>query len=200
MATVEKSAEYLAKVNWRTLMEWVTAEAILTRPTDPVIFCRDLLSIHVHKRAGGSRSLSILLRVCIYQGLLVAAGDSFAPEQITECLRQTYTDATALADENGIIRGKQIESTSDNETQRLRDRLQVIEKLLEASRAMSTKLDPIEATDNIIHQCCSVLAADRATIFTIDEHAHEVVLMVAHGARNIRMTIGQVPSVLGVVS
>ena len=57
---------------------------------------------------------------------------------------------------------------------------------------MSTKLDPLEATENITYQACQVLNADRATIFTVDDQAQELVLYVAQGANNIRVPMGVV--------
>lgn len=66
------------------------------------------------------------------------------------------------------------------------------ERLLEAARAMSTKLDPLEATENITYQACQVLKADRATIFTLDKATNELVLYVAQGAQDIRVPMGVV--------
>ena len=40
---VEGAAEYLQRHNFKTLIEWITAECILSRPTDPFPFVRDLL-------------------------------------------------------------------------------------------------------------------------------------------------------------
>lgn len=36
----EKAADYLTRVNWKSFIEWMTAEAILNRPHDPLQFCR----------------------------------------------------------------------------------------------------------------------------------------------------------------
>ena len=40
---VEKATDYLSRINWKSLIEWMTAEAILNRPSDPIQFCRDIL-------------------------------------------------------------------------------------------------------------------------------------------------------------
>jgi len=46
MTTPAKANEYLSKVNWKTLVEWLTAEAVLNRPQDPVQVCfRNLKTI-----------------------------------------------------------------------------------------------------------------------------------------------------------
>jgi hypothetical protein len=36
----------------KSLMEWLTAETILSRPRDPVTCCRDLLSQQIKARGG----------------------------------------------------------------------------------------------------------------------------------------------------
>ena len=39
------------------------------------------------------------------------AGAEFKPEMVTDWLRNCYTEATALVDEHGMIKGKQLDST-----------------------------------------------------------------------------------------
>ena len=89
MASVEKATEYLSRVNWKSMIEWLTAEAILNRPRDPLQFCRDVLGTKLAQRGG----------------------TDFRPEQVTDWLRGCYTEATALVDENGVIHGKQVGET-----------------------------------------------------------------------------------------
>jgi hypothetical protein len=48
----EKAADYLTRVNWKSLVEWLTAEAILNRPSDPLQFCRDVLGAKLAEREG----------------------------------------------------------------------------------------------------------------------------------------------------
>lgn len=50
----------------------------------------------------------------------------------------------------------------------------------------------VQATDNIVGETCRILGCDRATIFTLDAVAKELVLSVAEGAKNIRVPVGQV--------
>ena len=52
----EKATEYLSRVNWKSLVEWATAEVILNRPSDPVQV-RCLLSLSLSP-ALTSRQLS----------------------------------------------------------------------------------------------------------------------------------------------
>ena len=47
MATLEKATEYLSRINWKSLVEWFSAEVILHRPLDPIQHVRDLLGSKV---------------------------------------------------------------------------------------------------------------------------------------------------------
>jgi hypothetical protein len=172
MTSPEKATDYLARVNWKTLVEWMTAEAILNRPADPVQFCRDILGAKLAERGNVE----------------------FRPEQLTDWLRNCYTEATALVDEHGIIYGKSVEKSPMTVHEQLVDmkrKVNGMQKLLDASRTIAT-LDPLAATDNIVTETCRILNCDRATIFTLDEDSHELVLCAAEGARNIRVPVGQV--------
>lgn len=168
----EKATDYLSRVNWKSLVEWLTAEAILNRPIDPVQFCRDLL---------GER-------------LADQATAEFKPDQITDWLRNCYTEATALVDEHGVIQGKTLERAQQSlpeQVSELKRKVEGMQKLLDASSTIAT-LDPLQATDNIVAETCRILNCDRATIFTVDKVTQELVLCVAEGAKNIRVPIGQV--------
>eukprot|EP01036_Dinobryon_divergens_P027418 gene27418-36190_t len=167
----EKATDYLARVNWKSFIEWMTAEAILNRPPDILQFCRDLLG---EKLAG-------------------LAGADFKPEMVTDWLRNCYTEATALVDEHGMIKGKQLDKAQlslPEQIINLRRKLDGMQKLLDSS-AVIASLDPFEATENIIFEACRILDCDRATIFTLDKITQELVLSVAEGAKNIRVPIGQ---------
>ncbi len=168
----EKATDYLSKVNWKSLVEWLTAEAILNRPVDPIQFCRDLLG----------------------EKLSEQSGSEFKPDQITDWLRNCYTEATALVDEHGVIQGKTLEKAQQSlpeQITELRRKVDGMQKLLDASSTIAT-LDPLQATDNIVAETCRILNCDRATIFTLDKITQELVLSVAEGAKNIRVPIGQV--------
>lgn len=167
----EKATDYLAKVNWKSLIEWLTAEAILNRPANPIQFCRDLLG----------------------EKLADAPDSEFKPELITDWLRNCYTEATALVDENGVIQGKTLETAQQSLSEQvidLRRKVDGMQTLLDASSTIAT-LDPHQATENIIFETCRILDCDRATIFTLDKITSELVLSVAEGAKNIRIPVGQ---------
>ena len=46
-------------------------------------------------------------------------------------------------------------------------RLGLLEKLLQSNRKISGTLDPVQATETIIQESCSLLECERATIFTV---------------------------------
>lgn len=129
----EKATEYLNRVNWKSLVEWLTAEAILNRPVDPLQYCRDLL--------GGK--------------LAERGGMDFRPEQITDWLRNCYTEATSLVDENGVIHGKTLEVSQKSLPEQLDDmhrQVDAMQKLLDASKTIAN-LDPSQVCLSI---CCRV--------------------------------------------
>jgi len=167
----EKATDYLSRVNWKSLVEWLTAEAILNRPANPIQFCRDILG----------------------EKLADQSSADFKPDNITEWLRSCYTEATALVDEHGIIQGKTLEAAQQSlpeQITELRRKVDGMQQLLDASSTIAT-LDPHQATDNIVAETCRILNCDRATIFTVDNITKELVLSVAEGAKNIRVPIGQ---------
>mmetsp|Transcript_2017 Transcript_2017/g.3172 ORF Transcript_2017/g.3172 Transcript_2017/m.3172 type:complete len:485 (-) Transcript_2017:186-1640(-) len=166
----EKATDYLSRVNWKSMVEWLTAEAILNRPANPVQFCRDLIG----------------------EKLADQTSDDYKPDQVTEWLRNCYTEATALVDEHGVIKGKTLETAEASlpeQVTELKRKVTGMEKLLDASSTIAT-LDPHQATDNIVAETCRILNCDRATIFTVDKITNELVLSVAEGAKNIRVPIG----------
>ena len=153
------------------MMEWLTAEAILNRPIDPVQFARDVIGVKLTERSGGD----------------------FRPEALTDWLRNTYTEASALVDEHGVIHGKVLEQASQSvpeQLQEMKTKTANMEKILEASKSISS-LDPTEAANNITTSCCKILDCDRATMFTLDPIAQELLLWVAEGAKNIRVPLGE---------
>jgi len=167
----EAATEFLSRLNWKSFVEWMTAETILNRPTDPIQFCRDLLGAKLAERGGSE----------------------FRAEQVTDWLRNCYTEATAMVDEHGIIHGKTLEEAKQSLPEQLTEakkKIEGMQKLLDASSTIAT-LDPLQATDNIVAETCRILNCDRSTIFVLDEPTQELVLCVAEGAKNIRVALGQ---------
>eukprot|EP00618_Florenciella_parvula_P012811 CAMPEP_0119507266 /NCGR_PEP_ID=MMETSP1344-20130328/27208_1 /TAXON_ID=236787 /ORGANISM="Florenciella parvula, Strain CCMP2471" /LENGTH=465 /DNA_ID=CAMNT_0007543883 /DNA_START=64 /DNA_END=1458 /DNA_ORIENTATION=+ len=171
MGTPEEASDYLSRTNFKSVIEWLTAEAILNRPDDPMIFCRNLLDQKIDARGGVD----------------------YNAEHPTEYVRSCYAEASNLADEHGRIHGKVVAPVTTSSNQQmdiLGKKLKILERLIVASRAIADSLDPYEATQAIIKESCSVLNADRASIFTVSLDKKSLQLMIAEGAKNITVPIG----------
>lgn len=167
----EKATDYLSRVNWKSLVEWITAEVILNRPVDPLQYCRDIIGAKISERTNVE----------------------YRPEQITDWLRNCYTEATALVDENGIIHGKNVPSAQQSLSEQiteLKKKSEGLNRIFDATTNIAL-LDPLLVTANIVTEACRILECDRATVFTVDSVTQELVLSVAEGARDIRVPIGQ---------
>lgn len=66
----------------------------------------------------------------------------------------------------------------------------VMEDFLTAIRNISSEIRPDEAARTIIKETCQLLNADRSTLFFVDAEAQELILVIAKGANNIRIPIG----------
>ena len=98
-------------------------------------------------------------------------GTEFRPEEVTDWLRNCYTEATAMVDEHGIIHGKSVDEAAQSLPEQLmeaRKKMEGMQKLLDASSTIAT-LDPLQATENIVSETCRILGCDRSSIFTLDE-------------------------------
>lgn len=63
-------------------------------------------------------------------------------------------------------------------------------KFLSAVEVVSQEIDPDKVASAVIKEACSLIQADRCTLFFVDAEAHELILIVAKGAKNIRIPIG----------
>lgn len=167
----ESAQDFLTRVNFKSVIEWLTAECILNRPDDPMQYCRNLLDIKVSERQG----------------------KDYQPEAATEIMRACYAEASSTADEHGIIHGKVLTpatSSIDSQMEAMKMRLTLFEKLCEASRAVSQHLDPTEACNCIVHESCGILRADRASIFLLTPDKKMLKLHVAEGNLEITVPVG----------
>lgn len=167
----EKATDYLARVNWKSFVEWLTAETILNRPLDPIQFSRDIIG----------------------EKLANQVGTNFRPDLVTDWLRNCYTEATALVDENGVIHGKKVDAAQRSlpeQITELRRKIDGMQKLLDAAGTIAV-MDPIKSMDNIITECCRILSCDRTTIYSVDNVTDELVLTVSEGAKQVRVPLGQ---------
>ena len=53
---LESATDYLGKHNFKTLVEWFTAEVILNRPADPLLFLQSVIAEKLSERGDGSYS------------------------------------------------------------------------------------------------------------------------------------------------
>lgn len=172
MATPEEASDYISRTNFKTVIEWMTAEVILNRPDDPMVFCRNLLDQKIDGRGGVP----------------------FSPEQPSQYVRDCYEEASNLADEHGRIHGKVVTPVSTSSNQQMEQmgaRMGTLERLIEASRVIADCLDPFEATAVIVQQLLLAVNADRATIFVMTPDRRTLKLMTAEGATDITVPVGQ---------
>ena len=104
------------------------------------------------------------------------------------------TAATAGAGDaaSGSAGGAHASGTSTPRShEELNSRLALLERLIGASRAIASELDPLQATNNIVAEACKLLDADRATLFRMTAGGKELELMVAEGASGIRVPVGR---------
>lgn len=75
----EEAAAYLSRTNFKSVIEWLTAESILHRPDDPLAFIREVVDNKVSER-----------------------GDApYSAEHATRYVQSCYSEAAALADAHG---------------------------------------------------------------------------------------------------
>uniref|UniRef100_A0A7S2MFV9 GAF domain-containing protein n=1 Tax=Octactis speculum TaxID=3111310 RepID=A0A7S2MFV9_9STRA len=158
--STEEVADFVERTNFKNIVEWLTAESILHRPEDPIVFCRNLLSQKI-----------------------AARGDSpFDAAQPTEYLKSCYEEAGTGEAKNYMV------DTGALAT--METRIKKLEQLLEASKAIANCLDPYEATTVIIKESLDILSADRASLWTVTEDGKNLKLMVAEGVENLTVPVG----------
>jgi GAF domain-containing protein len=174
MSDPEEASTYLARTNFKSVIEWLTAEAILNRPDDPLTFVRDLVDLKLHERGQ----------------------EAYDAAHATKYVQSCYSDAASLADEHGRIYGKVVAPPGGIRgpaAEALNHRISTLERLVKASTVIRA-LNPDDACERIISEGCELLRADRASIFTTAESAEGETKMlelhVAEGADMIRVPYG----------
>lgn len=171
MTTAVKATEYLKQVNWKSFIEWLTAEAILCRPQDPVQFSRDLLGAKITER-----------------GI-----HGFNPEQLSTWLRRSYADASALVDENGVINGKSVDTANQSlaeQIDELKRNISDMDELLDAS-SITYGLDITEAINKIEIESTKILKCDRCLVYTIHDETKLLIAQVDSMGSATTIPIGQ---------
>ncbi|ETW10263.1 hypothetical protein H310_00612 [Aphanomyces invadans] len=123
--TAEGGEEYLNSMNFRSLIEWLTAEALLSRPDDPLAFVRTVISEKLAQRS---------------------SGEAYNPDHAVAYIKQCYAEASASADENGrlCLRPKRDTTVTPSGDLASNKRLVLLEKLIQAFRVITMQLDPME--------------------------------------------------------
>lgn len=213
-------ADYLTALNFRNLIEWITAESLLARPTDPIAFIQTLCDKKLNERdthEGYKReAVTSYLKECYATATATAnattlgssssSSSSVPPAKVksdlsssTSSPRVSSEDDEEENDESRSLSQPQARTRKQSkfeiaiEATGLTDkqRLDVLDKIIRASCAIAMQLDPSEATHTIISETCNVLQADRATLFTVDKTTEELVINVAEGAKDIRLPMGK---------
>ena len=153
----ESAADYVAHSNLKGLIEWITAEAILTRPDDPVQFARDLLGQKLVERSQAT---------------------DFRPEEATGWLRATYAKAVAEVDENGVIHGENIPSATVSVAEELgllKIKMYGVKTLLHSS-AMLSVLNADEVARSALPLAINILRCDRSVVHIYDPVTNEMIV------------------------
>lgn len=161
----ESAADYVAHSNLKGLVEWITAEAILTRPEDPVQFARDLLGQKLVERSKAT---------------------DFRPDEATGWLRATYAKAVAEVDENGIIHGENIPSATvsvSEELALLKIKMDGVQTLLHNSAALSV-LNVDEIARSALPLAISILHCDRSMVYIYDPITNEMIVYASSAENN----------------
>ena len=153
----ESASDYVAQSNLKGMIEWLTAEAILSRPEDPVQFARDLLGQKLVERKKQSQ---------------------FQPDEATQWLRATYAKAVAEVDENGIIHGENIPNATfsvSEELALLKIKMEGAQTIIRTSVALSV-LDKHEIAQSALPHITRILNCDRSVIHIYDPVTNEMII------------------------
>lgn len=129
---LESSSEYLTKHNFKTLIEWLSAEVILNRPKDPLAFIRDVICEKLDKRDG----------------------KGYSPQDTVRYAKEAYQEAQETADEDGQIHPRKVPRKPSTlaDTMEMRKRLETLEQAIKSSRSIAKQLDPYDATEVIVRE------------------------------------------------
>ena len=154
----ESASDYVAQSNLKGMIEWLTAEAILTRPEDPVQFARDLLGQKLVERKKQTQ---------------------FQPDEATQWLRATYAKAVAEVDENGIIHGENIPSATfsvSEELALLKIKMEGAQTIIRTTATSLSVLDKHEIAQNALPHITRILSCDRSVIHIYDPVTNEMII------------------------
>jgi transcription termination factor Rho len=169
----EKAVDYLSRVNWKSLVEWLTAEVILNRPNDPIQFSRDILGLK----------------------LAELTSSEYQPENVTSWLRSCYTEASAMVDEHGVIHGKNVEAAPQSLAERcdaLQKKVDGVDKLVESCGRIGT-LDGASVADKVAKEATDLLRCSTAEVYVYEENIKSWVVRDSEdNSRRVRIPRGEV--------
>lgn len=84
MTSPESASSYLDRVNWKTFVEYLTAEIILNRPAKPLHYVADLIQSRLREIEGREER-------------------DIESSEISSWLQRCYADAASRVDKDGII-------------------------------------------------------------------------------------------------
>ena len=143
----EDASAFLGRTNFKSIVEWLTAEAILNRPEDPMTYVRDLCDMKLCERGA----------------------EAYHADHATKYAKSCYEEASTLADEDGRIYGKVVRApkgVGGVKAEQMRIKVERLERLLASAGDIQRSITPREACAKIVQVACDLLNADRASIFT----------------------------------
>lgn len=168
---LETAAEYLQYHNFKSLVEWMTAEVILSRPDDPFQFLSGLLRSKVKGRGGAD----------------------YDPANNTDLVRKCYALAAEEADEHGRIRGGGSKGFDDDEDDEYGDidfgtssggknkvslsgdvarRVEGLEQVLSASRRVGDSLELGVVAASIMEETTHLVGCARAELHILNTQSN----------------------------
>jgi|EP00945_MAST-04E_sp_MAST-4E-sp1_P003323 signal transduction protein with GAF and PtsI domain len=188
---IENAAEYLQFHNFKSVMEWITAEMILSRPEDPFQFIQRLMKRTVKARLG----------------------DPYNPTDNVDLVRRCYAEAAENADEGGAIPGRQeaAEANDDSDSEDddffgakrggkkdssaqqegVMDKVDRLEKLVESFREFSSTLEPKLSIKTICEQTRKLVSCDRVQMYVIDVNNSILQMHTAEGPQGVQLDMGE---------
>jgi GAF domain-containing protein len=194
---LETAAEYLQFHNFKSMVEWMTAEVILSRPDDPFQFLGGMLRSKVRARGGAD----------------------YDPAGTSDLVRKCYSLAAQEADEHGRIRGSGAKGFGgDDDDDEFGDidfggskkssggggkvalsgdvarRVEGLERVLSASRRVGGSLEVGAVAAAIMEETTHLVGCARAELHMCDAQAQTLTPFEAGtGNRLASVPVGGVP-------
>ncbi|RHX96856.1 hypothetical protein B5M09_001828 [Aphanomyces astaci] len=170
--TAEGGEEYLNSMNFRSLIEWFTAEALLSRPEDPLAFVRTVISEKLAQRNGQGQVVGVM-----------QALNRSGNEKDTGFTDMDEEVMTILAAQAGIA----IQNAQNHKTA-LQAQKKVTE-VLDIVKAMHSDLGINSLIFTVTHRIQRLVGSDRCSLYLLDKVTNE--LWTLQGEVDIRIPSNQ---------